>query len=65
MDYYDVHAARCLVGEYQERRMREASAERLARELGGGTRARARTLLQAIRSVVGRDPRPARVRPEW
>jgi hypothetical protein len=64
MDYHDFHSARLLVDEHLERRRREASAERLARRIGDVTQTRTETLARTISSVIHRDTRPARVRPE-
>jgi len=38
MDNYNFHWARAVVDEHRDRRTREASAERLARQIRGTTR---------------------------
>jgi hypothetical protein len=64
MDNYNFHWARAFVDEHRDRRTREASAERLARQIRGTTRKRARVLFGALRSADGRRARHVRVRPE-
>jgi hypothetical protein len=64
MDNYTIHWARTVVDEHRDRRTREASAERLARQIRGTTRKRTRILIGALRSAHGRRARPVRVRPE-
>lgn len=64
MDYHGFHSAGFQVNEHLERRSREASAERLARRISGPTHTRTRTLARRVASLIHRDTRPARVRPE-
>jgi len=64
MDHYNSYWAGVFVDEHRDRRTREASAERLARQIRGTTRKRARILIGALRSAHGRRARPVRVRPE-
>lgn len=67
MEHHDFHSIRVLVGERHDRRLREASAERLARQIRGTARIDLRRLFGAVLSAIRRTPtaRPVRTRPEW
>lgn len=67
MEHYDFHATRALVAQHNERRLHEASAERLAREIRRRPWIDLRKLFGAVPSIVRRTPtRPAaRTRPDW
>jgi hypothetical protein len=69
MHDHNVHAMRVLAAERVEHREREASAERLARQIRRRTEGRRRTLLRAGWSVLGARFRHERLpevaRTEW
>jgi hypothetical protein len=57
MEHYDTYALRSLVQARQERRLGEAAAERLARELRGAPSSHPRPRLTVARSLAQRQPR--------
>jgi hypothetical protein len=57
MEYYDTDSLRSLVQARQERRLEEAAAERLARQLRGGPTRRPGPRLTVGRSLAQRPPR--------